>query len=136
MLALTAERSSVKRAQLRTLCDTGLSAPAIARELSVSKPTVSHWAKLDGVSFNRSKTAEAVAAKLIDLAAGRQRLTEAMLTNLGEPCMGYNIGGKDSTYSEHKLDSAPVEVRRNAITMAGITFDKLTLIVCTASERA
>lgn len=135
-MANSAERSSSKRAQLRKLHEQDLSASAIARELGVAKSTVSRWAKADGISFDRSKTAEAVAAKSIDLAAGRQELAElmlaeskSMLKKLNEPYLVYNFGGKDNTYEEHELDSAPVEVRRNAITMAGITFDKLTRIV-------
>lgn len=108
----------------------------IATELSVSKSTVSKWAKLDGVTFSREKTAEATAAKSIDLAAGRQRLAEKMLQraeealdDLDKPYIVFSFGGRDNVYAEHKLDRPPVEVKRNVLTMAGITFDKLSRIV-------
>ena len=135
---MTEKRGSIhpKRAQLKKLHAQELSANAIAKQLGVSQSTVSRWAKADGLSFDRSKTAEAVSAKSIDLAAGRQELAELMLTEskamlkkLNDPYLVFNFGGKDNSYEEHTLDSAPVEVRRNAITMAGITFDKLTRIV-------
>lgn len=132
----TAERSPSKRAQLRDLQAAGLSASAIARELGVAKSTISRWAKADGISFDRSKTAEATAAKSIDLAAARTRLAEKMahraeqlLDSLDGKYLVYNFGGKDNTYREHTLDKPPVEVVRNAVTTAGITFDKLTRIV-------
>lgn len=125
-----------KRARMRKLHAEGLSASKIAAKLGVHQSTISRWAKADGLGFDRAKTAQAVAAKSIDLAAGRQELAElmlaeskAMLQKLDEPYLVYNFGGKDNTYEEHVLDSAPVDVRRNAITMAGITFDKLSRIV-------
>ncbi|QIK63849.1 helix-turn-helix domain-containing protein [Leucobacter viscericola] len=113
-----------------------LSLSAIARELGVAKSTISRWAKEDNLAFDRSQTADAVAAKSIDLAAGRQRLAEKMLAasedmldRIDEPYLVYNFGGKDNDYEEHELESAPVEVRRNVITTAAITFDKLSRIV-------
>lgn len=109
---------------------------AIAEELGVSRTTVSRWAKDEGLAFDRARTAQAVAAHSIDLAAGRQRLAEKMLAaaeqlldSLDGPYLVYNFGGKDNTYAEHELKRPPVEVVRNAVTTAGITFDKLTRIV-------
>src|SRR5690606_24541788 len=75
-------------------------------------------------------------AHTVDLAAGRIRLaekmlaaSEGMLDTIDEPYLVYNFGGKDNDYNEHTLDTAPVEVRRNIITTAAITFDKLSRIV-------
>jgi predicted transcriptional regulator len=114
----------------------GLSCNAIAKELGCAPSTVSRWAKNAGLSFDRSKTSAAVKAHTIDLAAGRIRLaekmlqaSESMLDKIDEPYLVYNFGGKDNDYNSRVLDSAPVEVRRNVITTAGITFDKLTRIV-------
>jgi hypothetical protein len=55
--------------------------------------------------------------------------SESMLDRIDDPYLVYAFGGKDNDYNEHRLDSAPVEVRRNIITTAGITFDKLSRIV-------
>lgn len=132
----SAERSAAKRAQMRELHAQDISASEIARQLGVSKSTVSRWAKADGIGFDRTKTAEATAAKSIDLAAARTRLAEKMshraeqlLDSLDDPYLVYNFGGKDNEYNEHTLDKPPVEVIRTAVTTAGITFDKLTRIV-------
>ena len=80
--------------------------------------------------------AAAVKAHTVDLAAGRIRLAEKMLAAsedmldvIDGPYEVYNFGGKDNTFESRVLDSAPVEVRRNVITTAAITFDKLTRIV-------
>ncbi len=55
--------------------------------------------------------------------------SEDMLDVIDGPYEVYNFGGKDNTFESRVLDSAPVEVRRNVITTAAITFDKLTRIV-------
>lgn len=130
------ERSDAKRARLSELHAAGFSLTAIAGELKVSKSTVSRWAADANLSFDRSKTAEATAAKTIDLAATRTRLVEKMadraeqlLDSLDEPYLVYNFGGKDNDYAEHTLDKPPVEVVRNAVTTAGIAFDKMSRIV-------
>ncbi|MFA5608531.1 MAG: helix-turn-helix domain-containing protein [Leucobacter sp.] len=129
-------RPDSKRALLRKLHAKEMSVRAIAEELGVSRSTVSRWAKEEGLAFDRSRTALANAAQSIDLAAGRQRLAEKMLhraeqllDSLDKPYLVYSFGGRDNTYSEHTLNKPPVEVIRNAVTTAGITFDKLTRIV-------
>lgn len=120
----------------RELHAAGKSCNAIARELGCAASTVSRWAKGEGLTFDRSKTADAVKAHTVDLAAGRIRLAEKMLAAsedmldvIDGPYEVYNFGGKDNTFESQVLDSAPVEVRRNVITTAGITFDKLSRIV-------
>ena len=132
----SAGRPDPKRALLRKLHGQEMSVRAIADELGVSRSTVSRWAKEEGLAFDRARTAQAVAAHSIDLAAGRQRLAEKMLAraeqlldSLDGKYLVYSFGGRDNTYSEHTLDKPPVEVIRNAVTTAGITFDKLTRIV-------
>lgn len=120
----------------RELHSTGVSCNAIARDLGCAASTVSRWAKREGLSFDRSTTAAAVKAHTVDLAAGRIRLAEKMLAAsedmldvIDGPYEVYNFGGKDNTFESRVLDSAPVEVRRNVITTAAITFDKLSRIV-------
>lgn len=118
------------------LAEQGMSCRGIAKELGCAPSTVSRWADRAGVSFDRAQTAAAVKAHTVDLAAGRVRLaekmlaaSETMLDRIDEPYLVYNFGGKDNTFEQAELASAPVEVRRNVITTAGITFDKLTRIV-------
>lgn len=108
----------------------------IARELGISAGSVTNICRAEGLSFDRSETKHATEARVVDLAAGRIRLAEKMLAAsedmldvIDGPYEVYNFGGKDNTFESRVLDSAPVEVRRNIITTAGITFDKLTRIV-------
>lgn len=122
--------------EARALFDEGLSCNAIAKRLDVGVATISRWASAEGLRFDRSQTALAVRAHTIDLAAARielaQKMTVAasdMLDALDGSYTVYNFGGKDNTYEEHTLDKPPVEVVRNAVTTAGIAFDKLTRIV-------
>ncbi|WP_300269052.1 hypothetical protein [Microbacterium sp.] len=108
----------------------------IARRVGISAGSVTNICRAADRSFDRSETKQATEARQIDLAAGRTRLaekmlaaSEAMLDRIDDPYLVYSFGGKDNDYNEHTLESAPVEVRRNIITTAGITFDKLTRIV-------
>lgn len=108
----------------------------IARAFGLSGSTVSSIAKRAGLSFDRSAVAAATKARSVDLAAGRTRLAEKMLAasedmldRIDDPYLVFSFGGKENDYNEHTLASAPVEVRRNVITTAGIAFDKLTRIV-------
>ena len=135
-MSKSARRPDPKRAQLHKLHAQELSVRAIAEKLGVSRSTVSRWAKEEGLAFDRTQTAQAVAAHSVDLAAARIRLAEKvayraeqLLDSLDGPYLVYNFGGKDNTYSEHTLEKPPVEVVRNAVTTAGIAFDKLSRIV-------
>lgn len=129
-------RATFDAESARALHADGLSCNRIAKTLGCTPSTVSRWAKGEGLSFDRARTAAAVKAHTVDLAAGRVRLaekmlaaSEAMLDKIDEPYLVYNFGGKGNTFEQAELASAPVEVRRNVITTAGITFDKQTRIV-------
>ena len=120
----------------RALVDQGLGCNAIAKALGVSPATISRWAVTEGVEFDRAATKAAVKAHTVDLAAARIRLAEKMLAasekmldDIDGEYLVYNFGGKDNTYEEHTLTSAPVEVKRSIVVTAGITFDKLTRII-------
>lgn len=125
-----------KRAQAQVLYDQGLSCNAIARKLRCSPSTVSRWARAEGLKFDRAQTTAAVHAHTVDLAAERLALAEEMMeagrTALREikgPVVVHNFGGKDNTFEQTTLDRAPMSMRREALTAAGIAFDKATRIV-------
>lgn len=131
------QRQSMKNdAKLRELHAAGVSQSKMADQLGVSRSTVANWSRRLGLSFDKTPIVAMNKAAGIDLAAGRLRLAEkmlvaaeAMLDKIDEPYIVYNFGGKDNTYEEHELESAPVEVRRNILTSAAISFDKITRIV-------
>jgi len=62
----------------RKLHAAGKSCNAIAKELGFSVSTIHRWAKREGLSFDRSKTAAAVAAHRIDRAATRADIIDRM----------------------------------------------------------
>lgn len=124
------------RAKARELFDQGMSRNAIARELDLDPATITRWAASEGVEFDRAATASAVAAHTIDLAKARVQLAQEMaeaafdlLRGRKDPYLVYNFGGSNNTYAEHTLPAAPVEVVRNAVTTAGIAFDKATKVL-------
>jgi len=128
--------SAEQREQVLNLHTIGVPRNEIARRVGISAGSVTNICRDAGLSFDRSATKQATAARSVDLAAGRIRLaekmlaaSESMLDAIDEPYLVYSFGGRDNTFAQHTLRSAPVEVRRNVITTAGITFDKLTRIV-------
>jgi len=128
--------SDAQREQVLALHAEGHSRNEIARRLGISAGSVTNICRASDRAFDRSETKHATEARQIDLAAGRTRLAEKMLAasedmldRIDDPYLVFSFGGKENDYNEHKLESAPVEVRRNVITTAGITFDKLTRIV-------
>lgn len=131
-----AQITDAQRKQVLTLHAQGHARNEIARTVGISAGSVTNICRAADRSFDRSGTKQATEARQIDLAAGRVRLaekmlaaSESMLDRIDEPYLVYSFGGRDNDYNEHELASAPVEVRRNIITTAGITFDKLTRIV-------
>jgi len=124
------------RTEARRLYDEGNGCNAIARLVGFSPARISKWAKEEHLAFDRSQTDLAVRAHVVDLAEARmllaQKMTVAaddMLNRLDGEYLVYNFGGKDNDYSEHLLADPPVEVVRNAVTTAGIAFDKATKVV-------
>ncbi|MGN7977423.1 hypothetical protein ACTJJ4_07595 [Microbacterium sp. 22195] len=128
--------TDAQRAEVLRLHTERKSRNDIARAVGISAGSVTNICREAGLSFDRSATKHATEARQVDLAAARIRLaekmlhrSERMLDDLDGSYLVYNFGGKDNTYEEHTLDRPPVEVQRNAVVTAGITFDKLTRIV-------
>lgn len=128
--------TDAQRAEVLRLHATGKSRNDIARTVGISAGSITNICRNAGLTFDRSSTKQANEARQVDLAAARIRLvqkmldrSERMLDDLDGTYLVYNFGGKDNTYEEHTLARPPVEVQRNAVVTAGITFDKLTRIV-------
>lgn len=110
-----------KRARMKALHAQGLSLNKIAAELKISPATICKYAKLDGLSFDRSATETAVKARQVDLAAARQELAGKMMDaantvmdGFNSPYTMFNFGGSDNTFTEHTFDT---EVARKSWTV-------------------
>lgn len=57
------------------LHDQGIGRNAIAREIGVEATAVTRWAQKEGLTFDRSKTATATRANIVDGAQRRQNIT-------------------------------------------------------------
>lgn len=100
---------------LRKLHRKGLSCSAIAREMGVSRPTISRTAKKLGLSFERTKLIAATEARIADLAAFRVAEAEALARDaqrireqLWRPYIAWSIGGRDNIFTSHELDQPDV----------------------------
>lgn len=125
-----------QRDQITELHKAGKSRNDISRITGVSAGTVTNVCRAAGLTFDRSKTKEASRAKQVDLTEARLNLAyrlntvaNDMLDMIDKPFTVYNFGGKDNTFAEATLDSAPVEARRTIVTASAIVFDKITRIV-------
>lgn len=128
--------TQAQRDQITDLHKAGLTRNDIARKTGVSAGTVTNVCRAAGLAFDRSATKEASRAKQVDLTEARlnlaYRLDKAandMLDMIDKPFTVYNFGGKDNTFAEATLDSAPVEARRTIVTATAIAFDKISRIV-------
>lgn len=132
-----------KRADARALYDQGHSCRSIADRLGVAPSTISRWAKDEGLAFDRSQTDLATRAHTIDMAKDRLELAQMMvvaardgLLELDGPITVYSFGGRDNEFNSHTFDRAPADVRRQALTTAGIAFDKASKVLDGSSESA
>lgn len=114
-------------ATLADLHATGMSLHAIAAEMQRSKQTVNLYAKRQGLTFDRSKTAKATEARKVDAAARRVNLEERylieaenLLDQLHEEAVVYSFGGADNIYREHTLDKPTYADQRNIMQASSI----------------
>ncbi|ANP74525.1 hypothetical protein [Cryobacterium arcticum] len=128
--------TDAQRDEILSLHDKGLARNEIARQTGVSAGSVTNVCAANDRTFDRSSTKDAQAARSVDLADARltlaHRLNTAandMLDMIDKPFTVFNFGGKDNTFAEATLDSAPVEARRTIVTSAAIVFDKLTKVL-------
>lgn len=128
--------TDAKRAEVLKLHDEGLSRNEIARQTGISAGSVTRICHAADRTFDRSKTKDASRAKQVDLTEARLNLAHRlntvandMLDMIDKPFTVYNFGGKDNTFAEATLDSAPVEARRTIVTASAIVFDKISRIV-------
>lgn len=103
--------SDAQRLRLCELAEAGATVRQIAAELGIGLASVSKYAKLLGVSFDRSATEAATAARVVDARARRAELAvrllevaNAELDRLSRPHRVHAfVGGQAPTYLEHVL---------------------------------
>jgi Helix-turn-helix domain len=110
------------RRRVAELHSQGLSRNAIAHELGRSGRTISRiCAEHDPpLTFERTRTAAATAAKKADGAARRAQLQLEALEAAGKlmgqmfaPTVVYNFGGKENDYNERPVDEPPFRDKRD-----------------------
>jgi hypothetical protein len=117
--------------RLRQLHSAGKSLHAIAAEMGRAKSTIHRKAKEAGLTFDRDTVAAATEAKMTDAKARRTALQLALLedaeklrTQLWEPCLAFNFGGKDNTYAEHHLDKPTFTDQLKIMQATGVAVDR------------
>jgi len=115
-----------KRAQIRPLHDSGMSLTAIAAKLGTSPATISKYATLDGIPFDRSMTVKATAAHKVDLAAMRADLAHGLLTDAAWFREQARLPGQRMTVQGVLVDLSRPEAgdARNWMTSLGIAVQR------------
>lgn len=100
--------------QLRKLHADGKSLYACAKEMGWSRPTVSKWAKRIGLEWDRSRTAKATEAVIVDSRDRRAKLEQDLLDDVEKirakfftDARVFSFGGAENIYREEILDSPP-----------------------------
>jgi hypothetical protein len=109
----------------------GKSLHSIAAELGVTKRNLSNQAARMGLTWDRSRTQVATAAKVAD-AKGRRAVlqlnllddAERLRAQLWAPTTLYNFGGRDNTYAEHQADEPPFADKLKIMQAVGIAVDR------------
>ena len=124
------------RASIRHLHSIGLGRNEIARQLEISGASVTKAAKQLDLSFDRTDTAAAVAARQIDLAAMRGEVAALLILEARQALLDMHLptvigqfGGKDNTWNETQLDEPDITGKRNLMTIAAIGVQRHTDLV-------
>lgn len=106
--------TDAERQRIAELHAAGKSRNDIATEIGRSAAVVSKVAGQLGLSFDRSATKAATAAKVADARAKRAEEMQALLDDarrlrlqLFAPCVVHSFGGKDNTYNERHVEQPP-----------------------------
>lgn len=109
----------------------GLSLHAAATRLGRSKGITSRYAANLGLTWDRTRTAAAAQARVIDGKARRALLQVALLEDaeklraqLWAPCLVHSFGGRDNTYAEHTLDQPPFADQLKIVQAVGTAIEK------------
>jgi len=121
------------RQDVKRLHEAGLGRNAIARELGISGSAVTGICqKMDPpLSFDRAESALATQARQLDMAKARSEISSMLLVRakqqleaMDAPYLLGSFGGKDNIWNETLLDTPPVEVQRNQMTIAAIAVQR------------
>lgn len=123
--------SDTVRQTILDLHSVGQSRNAIAKAAGVAPSTVSKVCHAEGLTFDRTQTRAAVAAKTMDVKAARAQLKEDLLADaqrlrkqLWEPAMLQNFGGKDNTFAERRIPQPQFVDKKNILTAVALAIDK------------
>lgn len=119
------------RDRVRELHAQGLSRNAIAREIGRAASTVTKLADELRLDFDRTRTAEATRAKVLDAKDRRAQLAldlladaERLRSQMWKPCKAFNFGGKDNDYNEVQLDEPTFRDKHEIARAVGALVDK------------
>ncbi|MEO6084702.1 MAG: helix-turn-helix domain-containing protein [Umezawaea sp.] len=111
-----------ERERIAELHAQGASRNDIAKALKRSPATITKACAQLGLSFDRSKTKAATAAKVLDAKARRAQLMLDILEDaarlreqLWAPTTIFSFGGKDNTYAERQVPLPPVKDQRDIV---------------------
>ena len=117
--------------QLRDLHAQGLSLRECATRIGRSRSGVGDHAKALGLTWDRSKTKDATAARVADNRATRSTIEAGLLADVQRlrgqmfaPCKAFNFGGKDNTYVEVALEQPTFVDQLKIMQAATIAVDR------------
>ncbi|MFD8545647.1 hypothetical protein [Streptomyces sp. NPDC059649] len=123
--------TDTKRKRVCQLIRDGKGRNEIAREVGLALATITGIARDAGLSFDRSATAAATAARQADLAAMRYKtaielheMGDKLLAQVFQPHTVWAFGGKDNTYAEEHHPEPPPAEKKSLVQAAATAFDR------------
>lgn len=116
---------------LRRLIPLGVPQSEIGKQIGRTRGSVANRAAKLGLRSDRTDTARATEAKVIDAKARRAALEVKLLEDaeklrgqIWAPTLVYNFGGKDNTYNEREVTEPPHADKLKLMQAAGIAIDR------------
>lgn len=114
--------------RIKALHSEGKSRNDIAKDLGRSASTITAACNKLGLSFDRTKTAAATKAKVLDARAKRAELMNKLLDDaeklrqqLWEETTIWSFGGKDNTFNSKKVSRPPFKDQRDIVNAVSTT---------------
>jgi IS30 family transposase len=128
--------TDAERQQIRDLHAAGHGCNDIARQLGRDRSTISRAAAAMELTFDRAQTRAATQARVDDTKHKRALLAEQLLddalrlrTQLWEPALVYNFGGRDNTYAEHTIERPDFAGQEKILRAVSVAVDKHARLV-------
>ena len=120
-----------QRAEVLDLYDKGLNRTQIARATGILETDLTDILREEGLVLDLTRVKARNKGRLEEAAEQRSRImrkmmnaSESLLSQMDQPAIVFNFGGRDNTFAEVELEAPPIADKLRLMQAAGIGVDK------------